>query len=105
MSNHVLNSDHLLVRLQLIALLTRHHRKKLPKFDDASFNELGEEVSYSICLVIIVHLVLREFDIDLSCFIPGNAEIQSSLCNFTFICCVTSEWIHKLQRNGFLTFS
>ncbi|KAG8472743.1 hypothetical protein CXB51_034640 [Gossypium anomalum] len=61
MSNHVLNSDHLLVRLQLIAHLTRHHRKKLPKFDDASFNELEEakQKFKVLCAIIRLSVVLH----------------------------------------------
>lgn len=41
----ILYSDDQLVNLQLIALLAKHHRKKLPNVDHVSFKELPEEVS------------------------------------------------------------
>ncbi|KAK8495911.1 hypothetical protein V6N12_018091 [Hibiscus sabdariffa] len=62
MPKHVLNPDHLLVRLQLIALLTRHHRKKLPKFDDDSLKEFGEEAKQKLkvlCAIIRLSVVLH----------------------------------------------
>lgn len=35
------------VTLQLIALLTRHHRKKFPGSDHSNLKEIPEEVSYT----------------------------------------------------------
>ncbi|XVE89580.1 hypothetical protein DITRI_Ditri20bG0007500 [Diplodiscus trichospermus] len=48
--------------VKFIALLTRHHRKKLPKFDDASFNEFGEEAKLKfrvLCAIIRLSVVLH----------------------------------------------
>ncbi|XP_022719506.1 uncharacterized protein LOC111277363 isoform X4 [Durio zibethinus] len=48
--------------VKLIALVTRHHRKKLPKFDHASFSEFGEEDKQKfrvLCTIIRLSVVLH----------------------------------------------
>lgn len=46
-------TDDIFVSFQLIALLVRHHRKKLPECDHVVPEELTEEVSYCYFLCAI----------------------------------------------------
>ncbi|KAB1994970.1 hypothetical protein ES319_D13G131200v1 [Gossypium barbadense] len=61
----IMNGNHLrgysAEEVKLIALLTRHHRKKLPKLDDASFNELEEakQKFKVLCAIIRLSVVLH----------------------------------------------
>ncbi|XVF41793.1 hypothetical protein PTKIN_Ptkin01aG0309200 [Pterospermum kingtungense] len=62
----IMNGNHLhgysAEEVKLIALLTRHHRKKLPKLDGASFNEFGEEAKQKfnvLCAIIRLAVVLH----------------------------------------------
>ncbi|XWS57450.1 hypothetical protein CRYUN_Cryun09bG0175100 [Craigia yunnanensis] len=63
----IMNGNHLhgysAEEVKFIALLTRHHRKKLPKFDDSSFNEFGEEAKQKfrvLCAIIRLSVVLHQ---------------------------------------------
>ncbi|KAH1032105.1 hypothetical protein J1N35_044279 [Gossypium stocksii] len=62
----IMNGNHLrgysAEEVKLIALLTRHHRKKLPKFGDASFNELEEakQKFEVLCAIIRLSVVLHQ---------------------------------------------
>ncbi|KAK8591866.1 hypothetical protein V6N13_031892 [Hibiscus sabdariffa] len=62
----IMNGNHLhgysAEEVKLIALLTRHHRKKLPKFDDDSLKEFGEEAKQKLkvlCAIIRLSVVLH----------------------------------------------
>ncbi|XP_021283462.1 uncharacterized protein LOC110415972 isoform X4 [Herrania umbratica] len=63
----IMNGNHLqgysAEEVKLIALLTRHHRKKLPKFGHASFNEFGDEAKQKfgvLCAIIRLSVVLHQ---------------------------------------------
>ncbi|XVF05977.1 hypothetical protein REPUB_Repub06bG0008200 [Reevesia pubescens] len=63
----IMNGNHLhgysAEEVKLIALLTRHHRKKLPQFDHASFNDFGEEAKQKfgvLCAIIRLAVVLHQ---------------------------------------------
>ncbi|XP_038716576.1 exopolyphosphatase isoform X3 [Tripterygium wilfordii] len=49
--------------VKLIALLTKHHRKKFPKYDHASFMEFSEEVRQKfriLCVIIRLSVILQQ---------------------------------------------
>ncbi|CAK7340576.1 unnamed protein product [Dovyalis caffra] len=51
--------------VKLIALLTRHHRKKFPKFDGASLQEFAEELKQkcrALCAIIRLSVMLQQSD-------------------------------------------
>lgn len=99
-------------KLQLIALLARHHRKKLPKLDHSSFKEIPKEVN----------ILLQSFCTDLSetyasgkevmyvyfCIFfglfSGEEEIQSSLCSYTSFCCIMATPMQEQSRNAVFIF-
>ncbi|KAJ6928434.1 hypothetical protein NC652_012514 [Populus alba x Populus x berolinensis] len=51
--------------VKLIALLTRHHRKKFPKFDGGSLQEFAEELKQKfrvLCAIVRLSVVLQQSD-------------------------------------------
>ncbi|XP_038999294.1 exopolyphosphatase-like isoform X1 [Hibiscus syriacus] len=94
----IMNGNHLHgysdEEVKLIALLTRHHRKKLPKLDDDSFNEFGEQAQQKLkvlCAILRLSVVLhlkgcinyREMDFSHSregfMLVIGEARVQNQL--------------------------
>ncbi|KAG5244735.1 exopolyphosphatase [Salix suchowensis] len=67
----IMNGNHLQgysaeeVKVRLIALLTRHHRKKFPKFDESSLQEFADELKQKfrvLCAIIRLSVVLQQSD-------------------------------------------
>ncbi|KAJ6928420.1 LOW QUALITY PROTEIN: hypothetical protein NC652_012502 [Populus alba x Populus x berolinensis] len=65
----IMNGNHLqgysAEEVKLIALLTRHHRKKFPKFDGGSLQEFAEELKQKfrvLCAIVRLSVVLQQSD-------------------------------------------
>ncbi|KAJ6737689.1 RETROGRADE REGULATION PROTEIN 2 [Salix viminalis] len=65
----IMNGNHLqgysAEEVKLIALLTRHHRKKFPNFDESSLQEFADELKQKfrvLCAIIRLSVVLQQSD-------------------------------------------